>query len=187
VTIAVFGEGATNQAAFHEAFNQAVVWRLPIVFLCENNLYSEMTPISTMVGVERIADRSLAYGAPSATCDGMDLDEVAGAVGRAADRARSGDGPTLVEAMTYRFCGHMPGDTETYRTRDEVEAWRARDPLVVARSRLLEAGVAAADLAADEMDAEARLEQALAVARDAPAPSPDAIGVGAADFMEWVR
>jgi pyruvate dehydrogenase E1 component alpha subunit len=187
VTIAVFGEGATNQAAFHEAFNQAAVWRLPIVFLCENNLYSEMTPISTMVGIERIADRSLAYGAPNASCDGMDLDAVAAAVGEAADRARSGAGPTLVEAMTYRFCGHMPGDAETYRDQAEVDAWRARDPIVVARAQLLDAGTAAADLAADEKDVQTRLEQALTAARDAPIPTPEAIGVGAADFMEWSR
>jgi len=187
VTIAVFGEGATNQAAFHEAMNQAVIWRLPIIFLCENNLYSEMTPISLMVGVSRIADRSVAYGAPSDRCDGMDIEAVKAAVGAAAERARGGDGPTLVEALTYRFCGHMPGDAETYRTKDEVATWRERDPIRIARDRLVEQGSTEEELASVEATIKMRIDHALATAREAPNPDANAIGVGAAEFMEWVR
>ena len=187
VTVAVFGDGATNQAAFHEAMNQAVVWRLPVVFLCENNGYSEMTPIGTMVGIDRLADRSLAYGAPNDTCDGMDLEAVEASVRVAAERARAGVGPTMIEAMTYRFCGHMPGDAETYRSREEVEAWRARDPLTVARDRLVEGGATESELAAVEADVDARLDRALETARSAPLPGPDAIGLGTASFMEWTR
>jgi pyruvate dehydrogenase E1 component alpha subunit len=187
VTIAVFGDGATNQAAFHEALNQAVVWRLPMVFLCENNGYSEMTPISTMVGIERLADRSLAYGAPNDTCDGMDLEAVEAAVRTAADRARAGEGPTFIEAMTYRFCGHMPGDTETYRNREEVDRWRLRDPIGISRARLLDGGASKAELAGIEADVTSRIDLALAAARSAPVPAVAAIGLGAADFMEWTR
>jgi pyruvate dehydrogenase E1 component alpha subunit len=187
VTIAVFGEGATNQAAFHEAMNQAVVWKLPIVFLCENNLYSEISPISMMVGVDRIADRSLAYGAPNDQCDGMDIEAVQAAVGVAAARARAGEGPTLVEALTYRFCGHMPGDAETYRSKDEIARWRERDPIRIVRDRLIQQGSTEQELAAVEAATDARIESALTTAREAPIPDVDAIGVGAAEFMEWVR
>jgi TPP-dependent pyruvate/acetoin dehydrogenase alpha subunit len=187
VVVAVFGEGATNQAAFHEAMNQAVIWRLPLIFLCENNLYSEMTLSSTMVGVERIADRALGYGCPSAQCDGMDVEAVAAAVAIAAERARKGEGPTFVEALTYRFSGHMPGDSESYRTREEVAAWRQRDPLGIARNRLVELGDTADDLAQLESATLARVEAALEAARRAALPAPSAIGTGAAEFMEWTR
>lgn len=187
VTVAVFGDGATNQAAFHEAMNQAVIWHLPVIFLCENNGYSEMTPIGTMVGIDRLADRSLAYGMPNDTCDGMELEAVEASVRIAADRARAGDGPTFIEAMTYRFCGHMPGDAETYRSRAEVEAWRVKDPIALARHRLLDQGGVDADLDALEADVDARLDRALEIARSAPLPTPDALGLGTASFMEWTR
>jgi TPP-dependent pyruvate/acetoin dehydrogenase alpha subunit len=187
VTVTVFGDGATNQAAFHEAMNQAVIWRLPVIFLCENNGYSEMTPIRTMVGIDQLADRSLAYGAPSDTCDGMDLAGVEASVRLAADRARNGDGPTFIEAMTYRFCGHMPGDAETYRERAEVESWRQRDPIPVTRERLRETGMTDVELDEIAADVEARLDNALEIARSAPLPGVDAIGLGTASYMEWAR
>lgn len=187
VVIAPFGDGATNQGAFHEALNLAAVWDLPVVFLCENNLYSEMTPISRMVRVDRLADRAGAYGIRSAVVDGMDLDAVVDAVGEAAGRARAGEGPTFLEMLTYRFCGHMPGDAETYRTKEEVESWRARDPLTLTRQALRERGVVENKLAELETRVETELDAAQAAAAAAPEPDPAAIGLGAAEWMETER
>jgi TPP-dependent pyruvate/acetoin dehydrogenase alpha subunit len=185
VTLAPFGDGATNQAAFHEALNQAAVWDLPVVFLCENNMYSEMTPISAMVRVERLADRAAAYGMPGIRMDGMDVGAVADAVGTAAERARNGDGPTLIEAMTYRFCGHMPGDSESYRTREEVDRWRERDPLLTTEVRLGAVGIDQEELIQLRATVEAELDSARDQALAGPQPSE--ISLGAADFMEWER
>jgi TPP-dependent pyruvate/acetoin dehydrogenase alpha subunit len=187
VAIAAFGDGATNQAVFHEALNLAVIWRLPVLFICENNQYSEMTPIRAMVGVERLVDRAAGYGLATRTCDGMDVEAVREAVAEAAERARGGGGPTFIEAATYRFCGHMPGDAETYRTREEVEAWRARDPLAVARRRLVGLGVSEADIEAVEAAAANRVEAALDGARRAAPPSVDALALGTSPFMEVTR
>lgn len=187
VTFVPFGDGATNQAAFHEALNLAAIWKLPVVFLCENNLYSEMTPIAAMVNVERLADRAAAYGMPGVEIDGMDTLAVAASVRSAAERARSGAGPSLVEALTYRFCGHMPGDNEVYRTRDEVQRWRERDPIRLFRAEIARAGVADSDLAACEAAVAAALDAAESAALDAPVPDAAAIGLGTADWMAWQR
>ena len=187
VTIVPFGDGATNQAAFHEALNLAAVWSLPIVFLCENNLYGEMTPVGRTVRIERLADRAASYGTPGVQTDGMDVHAVAAAIGEAAARARSGGGPTLVEALTYRFCGHMPGDTEPYRTREEVDRWRERDPITSQREALLRAGHGEAEIKASEASVAASLEAAEAAALAAPPPDVADIALGAADWMEWER
>lgn len=187
VTIVPFGDGATNQGAFHEALNLAAIWDLPVIFLCENNLYSEMTPISTMVRVPALVDRAAAYGIPGESCDGMDLESVTETVGAAVVRARAGLGPTLIEARTYRFCGHMPGDSEPYRTKEEVAAWRDRDPITSTRIRLRDRGID--DQEMDEIAAriEDGLERAQTEALAAPEPDPAAIGLGAADWMEYHR
>jgi TPP-dependent pyruvate/acetoin dehydrogenase alpha subunit len=187
VTIVPFGDGATNQAAFHEALNLAAVWSLPIVFLCENNLYGEMTPVGRTVRIERLADRAAGYGMPGVQADGMDVHAVATAVGEAAGRARSGGGPTLVEALTYRFCGHMPGDTEPYRTREEVDRWRERDPITSQRGVLLRAGLGEAEVQARETSVAAALAAAEEGALAAPPPETADIALGAAEWMEWER
>ena len=187
VTIVPFGDGATNQAAFHEALNLAAVWSLPIVFLCENNLYGEMTPVGRTVRIERLADRAAAYGLPGFQADGMDVQAVATAIGEAVGRARSGGGPTLVEALTYRFCGHMPGDTEPYRTREEVDRWRERDPITSQRGVLLRAGVGEAEVQAREKSVAAALAVAEEGALAAPPPETADIALGAAEWMEWER
>ena len=187
VTIVPFGDGATNQAAFHEALNLAAVWRLPVVFLCENNLYGEMTPLARTVRIERLADRAAAYGMPGVQVDGMDTHAVAAVVAEAAGRARSGGGPALVEALTYRFCGHMPGDTEPYRTREEVDRWRERDPITSQRDVVLQAGVGEAEVQARETSVAAALAAAEAGALAAPPPELADIGLGAAEWMEWER
>ena len=187
VTIVPFGDGATNQAAFHEALNLAAVWGLPIVFLCENNLYGEMTPVGHTVRIERLADRAAGYGMPGVQTDGMDVHAVAATIGEAVDRARSGGGPTLVEALTYRFCGHMPGDTEPYRTREEVDQWRARDPITSQRGVLLRAGIDEAEVHGREKSVAAALAAAEEGAIAAPAPKTADIALGAAEWMEWER
>jgi len=184
VTVIPFGDGATNQAAWHEAVNLAAVWDLPVVFLCENNLYSEMTPIKDTVRVTDLADRADAYGINAEIVDGMDVQAVAQCVAWAANNARKGHGPTLIEAKCYRYCGHMPGDTEPYRTKDEIAEWRKRDPLDLAARQLSEHGV--------EVDAvRHRIADELAAAEEAAvaAPEPDVadLALGVADFMEAVR
>jgi acetoin:2,6-dichlorophenolindophenol oxidoreductase subunit alpha len=173
VAVAFFGDGATNIGAFHEALNLAAVWSLPVLFVCENNLYMEYTPIASVTAVRHpAADRAASYGLKSEVIDGNDVVAVAAAIGQAADRARAGGGPALLEAVTYRHFGHSRTDPAKYRPADEVEQWLKRDPLVVARSRLAELGVAGT--AADAADERARQQVAEAVeqARQAPAADP---------------
>jgi acetoin:2,6-dichlorophenolindophenol oxidoreductase subunit alpha len=129
IALTFFGDGATNQGAFHEALNLAAVLKLPIVFVCENNLYSEMTPIKKSTLVEDLAERGAAYRIPSVVVDGNDVRAVFEATKAAVNRARLGEGPTLIEAKTYRLVGHMFGDPETYRTKEEVAEWRQKEPI----------------------------------------------------------
>jgi TPP-dependent pyruvate/acetoin dehydrogenase alpha subunit len=173
VVVCFFGDGTTNIGTFHEALNLAVVWQLPVVYVCENNLYMEYTPIASVTAVRHpAADRAASYGLKSEVIDGNDVVAVAAAVGQAAARARAGGGPALLEAVTYRHFGHSRTDPAKYRPADEVEQWLKRDPLVVARSRLAELGVAGT--AADAADERARQQVAEAVeqARQAPAADP---------------
>jgi pyruvate dehydrogenase E1 component alpha subunit len=160
VVVAFHGDGALNQGSWHEAMNLAAVWALPVIFLCENNLYSEMTPISHMVRIARLADRAGGYGIPAQQVDGNDVRAVYGAVSAAVDRARSGGGPTFLEALTYRLGGHYQADAETYRSRDEVEAWRQRDPLTLVRAALLVEGLNQDQITALEKAVEAELKAA---------------------------
>jgi pyruvate dehydrogenase E1 component alpha subunit len=173
VAVAFFGDGATNIGAFHEALNLAAVWSLPVLFVCENNLYMEYTPIASVTAVQHpAADRAASYGLKFEVIDGNDVVAVAEAVGQAAARARAGGGPALLEAVTYRHFGHSRTDPAKYRPAEEVEQWLKHDPLVVVRSRLAELGVAGT--AADAADERARQQVAGAVeqARQAPAADP---------------
>jgi TPP-dependent pyruvate/acetoin dehydrogenase alpha subunit len=172
VAVAFFGDGATNIGAFHEALNLAAVWRLPVLFVCENNLYMEYTPIASVTAVANpAADRAPAYGLPAEVIDGNDVEVVRDAVRRAADRARAGDGPTVLEARTYRHFGHSRTDPAKYRPAGEVEEWLARDPLVLARERLLKLGVAESTV--EDTDARVEREVAAAVAEARAAPPAD--------------
>jgi pyruvate dehydrogenase E1 component alpha subunit len=173
VAVAFFGDGATNIGAFHEALNLAAVWRLPVLFVCENNLYMEYTPIASVTSVGHpAADRAAANGLPGAVVDGNDVTAVHDAVAAAAERARAGEGPTVLEAMTYRHYGHSRADPATYRPADEVEEWLRRDPLLVARDRLLAMDVAKEDV--DEADTRATraVEAAVREAKEAPDADP---------------
>ncbi|WP_213450127.1 thiamine pyrophosphate-dependent dehydrogenase E1 component subunit alpha [Rhizomonospora bruguierae] len=169
VAVAFFGDGATNIGAFHEALNLAAVWRLPAVFVCENNLYMEYTPIGTVTAVPNpAADRAPAYGLPAEVIDGNDVLVVRDAVARAAQRARGGGGPTVIEARTYRHYGHSRTDPARYRPEGEVAEWLARDPLLVARKAV---GDGAAVDAADRR-AQATVRRAVEAARAAPPADP---------------
>ncbi|NLJ50063.1 MAG: thiamine pyrophosphate-dependent dehydrogenase E1 component subunit alpha, partial [Candidatus Atribacteria bacterium] len=129
VTVCFFGDGASNQGAFHESLNLASVWKLPIVYVCENNLYAETTPQTNHQAIQNIADRAVAYGMPGVIADGMDVISVYNVAQKAIDRARSGEGPTLLEAKTYRYRGHWEGDPQPYRTKTDIEEWKKKDPI----------------------------------------------------------
>ncbi|MGA5357006.1 thiamine pyrophosphate-dependent dehydrogenase E1 component subunit alpha [Streptomyces purpurascens] len=173
LAVAFFGDGATNIGAFHESLNLAAVWRLPVLFVCENNLYMEYTPIADVTAVPRpAADRAPAYGIPGVVVDGNDVVAVAEAVGRLAGRARAGDGPAVLEAETYRHFGHSRTDPATYRPAEEVERWLKHDPLDLARGRLAELGIGTQAVAEADERARAVVERAVEAAKAAPPPDP---------------
>ena len=171
VAVAFFGDGATNIGAFHEALNLAAVWKLPVLFVCENNFYMEYTPIGSVTSVEHpAADRAGAHGIPAEVIDGNDVVVVYDAVARAAARARAGEGPSVIEAETYRHYGHSRADPAKYRPADEVERWMKHDPLDVARGRLT-----ALEVSADDVDqADARASREVHEAVEAANAAPDA-------------
>jgi acetoin:2,6-dichlorophenolindophenol oxidoreductase subunit alpha len=173
VAVAFFGDGATNQAYFHECLNFAKVASLPAVFVCENNFYGEFTPMQKVTAGADIAGRGRAYEMPSAVIDGNDLWTVTDAAREAVERARSGGGPTLIEAQTYRHYGHSKSDPATYRPKEEVERWMERDPLAIARARLLELGLPEEQIEATERDVRAALDRAVEAALAAPYPDPE--------------
>jgi acetoin:2,6-dichlorophenolindophenol oxidoreductase subunit alpha len=173
VAVAFFGDGATNIGAFHEALNLAAVWKLPVLFVCENNLYMEYTPIASVTSVPNpAADRAVAYGLPSEIVDGNDVVTVHDTMRIAVDRARAGEGPTVIEALTYRHYGHSRADPAKYRPADEVERWMQRDPLRIARERLTSLGVDEAEIEAADGRVAKVVEAAVQEARDAPYPDP---------------
>ncbi|MEA2630933.1 MAG: acetoin:2,6-dichlorophenolindophenol oxidoreductase subunit alpha [Chloroflexota bacterium] len=176
VAVCFFGDGTTNIGAFHEALNLAAVWKLPVVFVCENNQYMEYTPIGTVTAVEHpAADRAAAYGLEAILIDGNDVDVVHATAVAAITRARNGEGPSLIEAETYRHGGHSRADPATYRPAEEVERWLARDPVVTYRKRLLDEGVDAARIEAIEAAELATVEAAIDEARAMPQPNEDRV------------
>lgn len=170
IAITFFGDGAIYQGVMHETFNMAQKWSLPVIFYCENNRYSEMTPISRTSSVEELYKFAQAYGMKSLQIDGNDVEIVYQAVREAADRGRAGQGPTFIEGITYRLAGHMAGDLETYRKPDEIEEQRAFEPLRVLRSRLLERGLTESAIGGAESDAEGDVEEAVEFAQTSPWP-----------------
>ncbi|TML95590.1 MAG: thiamine pyrophosphate-dependent dehydrogenase E1 component subunit alpha [Actinobacteria bacterium] len=175
VAVAFFGDGAVNQAYFHECLNMAKVLLLPAVFVCENNFYGEFTPMSSVTAGGDIAGRARAYDMPSAVLDGNDLWAVYEGASEAVERARNGGGPTLLECQTYRHYGHSKSDPAPYRPKEEVERWLARDPLKLARARLLEEGVTEERIEQTEAEVGALIEHAVAAALAAPYPDPDQV------------
>ena len=174
VSVCFFGDGATNQGYFHECLNMASVFQLPVVFVCENNLYAEFTPVADATAGGDIAARASSYALPSAIVDGNDLWAVREAAACAVQRARGGDGPTLLECKTYRHYGHSKGDPAPYRSKDELQSWLERDPLKLARARLLDDGLAEDQIAGGEAATKALIEHAIEGALAAPYPDPGA-------------
>ena len=168
VALVDFGDGALNQGAVHEAMNFASAFDLPVIFMCENNVYSELTPIRDVVKNERLFERAAAYGMPGERVDGNDPAAVRLVTAKAVSRARTGQGPSLIEAMTQRLVGHYIGDAEQYRPRGEVEAARATEPLVRAREHLVSHGTSAAELSRIEQDVSDAVNSAAACALAAP-------------------
>ena len=174
VAVCFFGDGTTNIGAFHEALNFAAIWDLPVVYVCENNLYMEYTPISEVTAVANpAADRAPAYGLESVIVDGNDADKMYAVASAALEKARTGGGPSLIEVLTYRHGGHSRADPGKYRPDEEVAAWKARDPVVMYRQRLLDDGVDAAAIDAVDAEQAARVDAAEATARDSGPPSLD--------------
>lgn len=172
VALAFFGEGAVNQGVFLESLNLAVIWKLPLILVCENNLYSEMTPSHETTSVVETHKRAASFGFESKQVDGNDVEAVYNAVEQAAARARAGGGPTYIEAMTYRLWGHMMGDPEVYRTKEEVVKARENEPILRLGRRLLELGCEDADLSRLEAEAEDIIADALQFAESSPLPEP---------------
>ena len=172
VSVCFFGDGTTNIGAFHEALNFAAIWNLPVVYVCENNLYMEYTPIGDVTAVENPgADRASAYGLEKVIVDGNDADLMYAVANAALDKARSGGGPSLIEAQTYRHGGHSRADPGKYRPDEEVAAWMAKDPIPNYRQRLLDAGIDAATLDAIDKEQSDRVDAADAAAQ-ASGPPP---------------
>jgi pyruvate dehydrogenase E1 component alpha subunit len=171
VAVCFFGDGTTNIGAFHEALNFSVVWKLPVVFVCENNLYMEYTPISEVTAVARpAADRASAYGLPAIDVDGNDADEMYMTAMAALEKARDGGGPSLIEARTYRHSGHSRADPAKYRPPGELEEWLKRDPVVTYRERLLKMGFNEPTLKDVETEAMRMVDEATATAKASPVP-----------------
>lgn len=180
VTVCFFGDGASNQGTFHESLNLASVWKLPVIYLCENNMYGEWTPAADVVSVQDVADRAGGYNIPGVTVDGQDVIAVYEAVTEAVKRARAGDGPSLVECKTYRFEGHALGEEAflrgyTYRPAEELAEWKnQRDPVVLFQDKLVKLGVLTEEQAAQiDEEIKARIEEAVAFAQESPLPAPE--------------
>jgi pyruvate dehydrogenase E1 component alpha subunit len=170
VSLCFFGDGSTNIGGFHESLNFAAVLNLPVVFVCENNLYGEYSPLAATTAVEHIAQRAGAYGLPELQVDGNDVVAVRDAVAAAVQRARAGHGPTLLEALTYRQVGHSRSDPATYRPAGELDAWLERDPIRLLTRRLRDEGHAEDDLDGVRRDAAQAVDAAMERARGWPAP-----------------
>jgi len=174
VVACFFGEGASNQGTFHEGINMAAIWKLPVLFVCENNLYAMGTRQSIVMAIENVADRATAYGIPGVVVDGNDVMAVYEAAREAVERARSGKGPTLMECKTYRHKGHSRFDPAAYRPKEEVEEWLKREPITRFRARLLEMKTLTEE-EADKIEQEVvvAIEEAVRFALESPYPAPE--------------
>jgi len=176
VALTFFGDGAVNEGAFHESLNMASVWKLPVIFFCENNGYAAVTPATQTHGQPDVSRRAEGYGLPGVTVDGQDFDAVYSTTREAVTRARGGEGPTLIEAKTYRFDEHCVGlfINGAYRTKEEVERYKTqRDPIALFRAKLLERGKSVAELLKTEEQARELVEAAVRFAKDSPRPEPE--------------
>jgi len=176
VSLSVCGDGASNIGAFHEGINLAAIWKLPTVFVIDNNLYGEYSRIDKTTPISNLADRAKAYGIPGESVDGMDLEAVTEALDRHVSNARGGGGPSLLEVRTYRYAGHSRADLATYRPPGELDEWRLRDPLVLRRNVLLTGGIASAG-ELDDIESEVRdyIAEVVSATKEAPEPTAEAM------------
>jgi pyruvate dehydrogenase E1 component alpha subunit len=173
VAMAVFGDGALNQGSLLETLNLAAAWKLPLVLVCENNRYSEMTPIKSMVGIDQLAERAEGFGIPAFVVDGYDPLGMLDLTRDTVEKARRGEGPQFIEALTYRLVGHMVGDSEPYRTKEEVAQWRAKDPVVIFPQRLVgKFGIQQAEIDATIKSVEDEMAEICRFAEESPWPEP---------------
>ena len=173
VAVSFFGDGASNEGTFHESLNMASVWKLPIIFICENNGYGISVPVWQSTSVENISDRAHGYNMPGETVDGNDVEAIDAAFERALKRAKAGEGPSLIECKTYRWLGHWTGDPQTYRTREEVDEWKKKDPIKRWGERLIAEGLyTQEELDAMLASADAETEAATEFALNSPNPDP---------------
>jgi pyruvate dehydrogenase E1 component alpha subunit len=176
VVACFFGDGAANQGTFHEGLNMASIWKLPVIFVCENNHYGISFHQSKSMNVADVADRAASYNVPGAAIDGNDVIAVYEAAEAAVERARAGEGPTLIECKTYRWKGHFEGDPMVYRTDEEFKGWQAKDPLPRFKSRLMEMGILTEEKIQQVDDAIAKMvEKAIQFAEESPFPAPEEI------------
>jgi len=177
VAVCFFGDGATNQGTFHESLNLAALWKLPVVFVCENNLYGLSTPVREAICITRVSDRATAYGIPGISLDGNDVVTVHAEMKEAVERARAGEGPTLLDCITYRFFGHFTGDPGkgiTYRSKEEMGQWLARCPIKKFRERLIrEKTITEKAAMTMEENVKAAIEEAVKFAQESPWPLPE--------------
>ena len=179
VAVCFFGDGASNQGTFHESLNMAGLWKLPVVYVCENNLYAMSTPVAQAIPIARIADRAAGYGFPGVTVDGNDVLAVLEATAAACERARRLEGPTLLECLTYRLSGHSRGDPRRYRTSEEEAAWRKKDPLIRFKAELKKRGlITEADDKVIKREAKKTVAEAVAFARHSGNPDPATLEQG---------
>jgi pyruvate dehydrogenase E1 component alpha subunit len=176
VVVTFFGEGAVNSGSFHEAVNMGSVWNLPVVYVCENNLYATEMAFKRATKNTSVASRAAAYGMLGVEVDGQDVEAVHAAAETAIRRARKDGGPTLIECKTYRYVGHHEGDPGTdYRTRDEVQEWKQKDPVKISRRRLLDSGVDEAKLEVIDREVEQLIDQAVEFAEKSPEPLANSV------------
>ena len=174
VVVCFLGDGASNRGTFHEGINMAACWNLPVIYVIENNLYAQKTRITDTARLTNLADRAAAYGIPDVTVDGNDVTAVYEVIHEAVTRARKGHGPTLVECKTYRWRGHFEGDTQTYKSREETEEWRKKDPIPAFRKQLIEDGIfTLADSEKIDQEIVHEIEAAVKYARESPFPAPE--------------
>jgi pyruvate dehydrogenase E1 component alpha subunit len=176
VVVCFFGDGAVNSGSFHEAVNLGAVWNLPVIYVCENNLYATEMAFQRATKNTDVASRAAAYGMLGVAVDGQDVVAVHEAAREAIQRARNDGGPTLIECKTYRYVGHHEGDPGTdYRTREEVQQWKQKDPVKIARQRLRDAGVDEATLQSADQEVERLIDEAVEFAENSPEPSADSV------------
>ena len=177
VVACFFGDGATNQGTFHESLNLAALWKLPVIFVCENNQYALSTPIREAISISRISERAAAYGIAGMSIDGNDIVEVFLKTEEAVQRARGGEGPTLLDCVTYRFFGHFTGDPGrgiTYRSKEEMDQWLNRCPIKQFKERLIQEKIMTEETGkAIEVNVKASIEEAVQFAKESPSPSPE--------------